>query len=93
MNTSLRYHIITTIRRWRLRMALYLFPKQGFGVCANRTTWRCDTKSYDVVLTFRKKDGEDGVTYEEMLKALDTFIGRQATQEEWKTLLSWKARP
>lgn len=78
------------INHWRLRLAHRLFPFNGYTSVANRLILRYTTAKVECSFVVRKRSEPDGVSYEEMIRTLDTFLGQESTNEQWNTLLSWK---
>lgn len=90
MTTSL----IVRCKQWiisnRLRLAAWVFPANRGHYCANRSERSYETAAMCISFTIRDKREPDGYSWEEMLRYLDTFLGRKATPEEWRQILSWR---
>ena len=78
------------IIRFRLGIAIRIFPSNRGCICANRSMQEYETDALCVSLTIRDKREADGYSWEEMLRIFDVWLGRKATTEEWSQMIAWK---
>lgn len=86
--------LIVRYKRWmtrfRLGLAIKLFPSNRGRLCANRSSQEYETDALCVSLTIRDKREPDGYSWDEMLKIFDVWLGREATKDEWNQMIAWK---
>jgi hypothetical protein len=90
---TIKQRINRRLRFLRVRLALAIFPKGGWHIVANRFEYAFETPKVECRFIVRNKTKRDGYSWGEMIGILDVFLGRQATDQEWRELLSWKNRP
>ncbi len=78
------------LRLLRARLALKIFPCNCGKIVANRREFVFETPKLECRFILRDKTKRDGISWEEMIVILDTFLGRQATDQEWRQILAWK---
>lgn len=78
------------IQKVRLWLSFSVFPYESSFHTNDRTHFHYKNKNKEYVFLVVSTEGKPSFTKEEMIVTLDGFLGREITQEEWDTFLSWR---
>lgn len=78
------------IENHRMNLCWKGFPGKVVTKSKNRLTKRFNTKDVELTLEWRTKWLPDGYSEEEMLKVMETFLNRQITCDELRSLQAMK---